>query len=65
MLNNVFCDGAVIQRVVDVLAYAGFFRRIVNGNVNNDILAVEDLFLFDTDKRAQTKVFYTNNSVRL
>jgi hypothetical protein len=37
----------------------------VNGNIDDDILAIKDLLFFDADKGAQTKVFYTNNGVRL
>lgn len=57
MGNDALGDSAIIQRVVDIFAGTGFVCRIVNGNVDDDILAVKDLLFFDADKSAQTKVF--------
>ena len=52
-LNDLFSDSAVIQCVVDIFAGAGFVRRVMNGDVNDYILAIGNFFFLDTNEGAQ------------
>lgn len=46
MADYTLGNGAVVQRIIDVLAVARFIGRVVNGYIHYHVLAVGDLFLF-------------------
>ena len=52
MLNDVFGDGAIVQRVIDVFAGARLVCRVMDHDIHHDILAIRDLLLFDTNECA-------------
>lgn len=66
MANDCLGDGAVVGRVVvNILAVTCFVRRVVDHQVDQDILMVIDLFIFHTDESTQPKIFNTNNCIGL
>ena len=60
VLNHRLGDGPVIQGVIDVVIPYRFLRGIQDGEVDQDILLVEDLVFINPDKSAQTQVFDTD-----
>ncbi|MNJ65305.1 hypothetical protein D3C77_613130 [compost metagenome] len=60
MANHRLGDGAVVQRLVDVVALHRVLRRVEDGQVDQHILLVEDFLLLDADVGAQAQVLDPN-----